>query len=75
MLPVTVAARVLPPMLRLTVAPASFVPLITVVCSLALTVSSVATVLIVGAVGAVRSVALTLVPGPVLPAASVALAL
>ena len=54
-MPVTVAARVLPPIVKATEAPASFVPVMVVLCSLALMMSSVATALMVGAMGAAVS--------------------
>ena len=71
-MPVTVAARVLPPIVKATEAPASFVPVMVVVCSLALMMSSVATALMMGAVGAAVSTVMARVPAAlVLPAASV----
>ena len=61
-------------MVSTTLAPASAVPVIAEVCSLALTVSSAATVEIVGAPGATVSTVMPRVPAAeMLPAASVAL--
>ena len=63
----------LPPSVSATVAPASAVPVIVAVCSLALTTSSPATSEIVGAVGATVSSVMTRDPSAdTLPAASVA---
>ena len=71
---VTVAVRILAPIVNATVAPASFVPVIVAVCSLALMVLSGAKALIVGAVGAAVSTVMARVNAVlVLPAASRAL--
>ena len=67
--------RVLPPIVSLTVASASAVPVIADACSLALTMSSPATVEIVGASTAVVSIWMVRVTADeTLPAASVAVA-
>ena len=66
------AARVLPPMLSATVAPASLVPVRVLVTSAALTMSSVATKLITGAAGTSVSTEMVRVPAALwLPEVSV----
>ena len=73
--PSAVTVRVLTPMLKLIVAPASAVPLMAAVCSLSLTMLSVATALITGVVGVTVSTVMLRVPAALtLPAASVAVA-
>ena len=76
-MPLTAAARVLPPIDKATVAPASFRPVMVVEpISKALITSSVATTLITGAMGASVSTLMAAVPmGLLLPAASVCTAL
>ena len=71
MLPLTVATRLVPPMLTDTVAPASLVPLMLLPTSKVLTMLSVATVLMTGAEGAVASmvVAAAVLKVPWLPPA------
>ena len=71
-MPLTVAARELPPRLSATVAPASLVPVRVLVTSAALTMSSVATTLIAGAAGTSVSTVMLRVPASLLlPEASV----
>ena len=70
-----VTVRTTPPRDKATLAPASAVPVIATLCSLALTVSSPATLEMTGASGATVSTVIARVPGcDVLPAASVAVA-
>ena len=65
--------RVLAPIVSATVAPASAVPVMAAVCSLALTMSSPATMAMVGRLGAIVSTVMTAVRGgATLPAVSVA---